>query len=356
MRLPAGFLLAPLALSGCFPTQPAEGALKNLRVVAMRQEPAVAMLDRFPLDPVTLRALVVDPLDEELTEAAHVWSLDLPEDFEGAEALEGLVPDGPHETSVDLDFSGLLSMGGEAGAREELDSETFLPTEYGAGLLPMTFVTENESRTREAVKFVRFLFPDLTSMPPPATGPVGWRPVDVYNEALAALPVVPEGWNANPVISKLTVDTDRLVFEEPVGPGGVLDLGSVEPGAGVRIDVEVLDDKDLTETDVDLYWTHGTPGLPVDPEDPDAGGGGGFGGGGAPDAGPVEPAEGEPEAQDGQGFGGGSGGLDEAFQPDRAFGWTAPGLVRQGPMRLFVVVRDAEGGATWQELRLTLAD
>ena len=336
-------------LMGCWPTIPQEGALKDLRVVAIQQDPAVAVLDRFPFPEVTLTALVVDPRDPDLDTATHTWALDIPDDFDGAELLDELIPDGPHGSAVAIDFSGLLG-----GARDAITPPDFLPaTEYGPGLLPITYVVENATRNREAVKFVNFLVPDFENAVTPAFGPVGYRPVDVYNEALGTTPTVPEGWNANPNIIKIIVNEGDATFEgEQITLGlSAIDLGTIAGGDGLRLDVEVEDDKPAPDVNVQLYWTHGSPGLPSGEDDGGGGfGGGGFGGGGS---GCVEPAADDPEAQDGEGFGGGED-LSETLQPNRAFGWTAPCVVNAGVMRLFLVARDESGGVSWQELRITL--
>jgi len=344
--------LSAALLAGCFPTFPDEGAIKDLRVVAIQQDPAVAVLDTFPFPTVTLTALVVDPTDPELDASSHAWSLDLPDDFEGAELLEELVPAAPHTEQITVDLNALA---GGVGGRDEITPPDFLPaTEYGAGLLPINYVVDNGERDREAVKFLNFLVPDFENAVLPAFGPAGYRPVDAYNEALANTPETPEGWNANPNITKILVNEGEQTIEGEMLTNGLsaIDIGLVEGGAGVRFDVEVEDDKLAVDVDVQLYWTHGTPGLPQGEEGQP---GGGFNATN-PDGDPskcVEPAEGDPEAQDSEGFGSGSD-LSEGFEPDRAFGWTAPCAVNSGPMRLFLIARDDDGGVSWQELRVTL--
>ena len=347
---------ATLLGAGCFPTFPDEGALKNLRIVAMQQDPAVLLLDGTQLPRVTVRSLTVDPVDQDLEATTHTWTLDLPDDFEGAEFLEELVPDGPYSEEVALDFGALLAGGArdeDSGARDSIEPPQFLPTDYTAGLLPLTYTAENDELVREGLKFVDFLVPDFENLPTPSFDPPWYRPSVEYAEALAerAAEGPPEGWNANPNFTKIIVNQGEQEFEAFEVPGldEALDIGTIAPGEGLRIDVEIEDDKEADSTDVDFYWTHGTPGLPVEADE----GPGGFGGGDSTSG--AEPAEGEPEAQDGEGFGGGAG-LSEAFEPDRAFGWTAPALVRQGPIRLFVVARDGEGGVAWQELRVTLEE
>lgn len=342
-------------LAGCFPTFPDEGAVKDLRVLAIQQDPAVAVLDSFPFPEVTLTALVVDPLDLDLENSTHSWTLELGDDFEGSELLDGFIPEGPWTEEIDLDFSGLA---GGAGARDEITPPDFLPaTEYGAGLLPITYLVDNGERHREAVKFVNFITPDFENSVTPAFGPAGYRPVDAYNEALEAEPVVPEGWNANPNILKITINEGEQFFEgEQITHGlSAIDIGTVTGGDGIRFDVEVEDDKLGDDVDVDLYWTHGSPGLPASEDD---GPGGGFGGGGPNSGGDdcVEPKVGDPEAQDGEGWGGGADISSGIFEPDRAFGWTAPCVVNEGPMRFFLIARDDDGGVSWQELRVSLEE
>lgn len=356
-------LALSFALPGCFPTFPDEGALKNLRTIAIQQDPAVAILDGQSFPQVTIRALVIDPLDEELEQVTHTWALDLPDDFEDTEFTDGLIPDGPWTNILDLDFSALLGSGqagppeGNSG-RDDIVPPTFFPVEYNAGLLPLTYFAENDEQSRESLKFVNFLVPDFENLPLPPTAP-GTRPQQAYLEALEAGAALgtPPAWNANPNITKIIVNEGEQVFEgEQITEHlTAIDIGVVDGGTGVRFDVELEDDKDIVDSDVEIYWTHGQPGLPVDPdaEDSDDGGFGGFGGGPAGESKCYEPTDGDPEAQDGEGFGGGAG-LSEAFQPDRAFGWTAPCSVMTGPVRLFLIARDGEGGVAWQELRVTV--
>jgi len=348
-------MLGAALLAGCFPTFPNENAIINLRTIAIQQEPAVLVLDGQSLPSVTLTALNVDPLDEDQSGVTHTWTLDLGEDFEGAELLEELVPEGPYTNQLQLDFGALL---GGGGARDSVEPPEFLPTEHNAGLLPLTYFAENDDKKREALKFVNFLVPDFEALPTFPTGP-GTRPYDDYFAQLEAFAeVTPEGWNANPEFTKITVNDGVQIFEDDgiTGIDGFIDLGVIEAGGGVRFDVELTDDKEPDETDVDFYWTHGEPGLPVVADDDDDGFGGGFGGGGLQDDGPTcyEPTDGEPEAQQGEGFGGGGAGLSEQFEPDRAFGWTAPCSVLTGPVRLFLIARDGDGGVAWQEVRLTV--
>ncbi|MCO4771014.1 MAG: hypothetical protein KDA24_13350, partial [Deltaproteobacteria bacterium] len=337
-------------------------ALKNLRTVAIQQDPAVAILDGQSIPSVTLRALVVDPLDPDLEKTTHEWVLDLGDDFEEAEQLEGLIPEGPWTNEIQLDFSVLLGGGGAppgggppgdgGGERDSIEAPAFLPVEYNSGLLPLSYNVENDERLRESIKFVNFLVPDFENLPLPPTVP-GTRPQQAYEEALAAAAEAgpPEAWNANPNLTKITINEGEQVFEgEQITEHlTVIDIGTVAPGEGIRFDIEVADDKAAVESDGALYWTHGTPGLPVD-EDDDDGGFGGFGGGDEVSE-CYEPKEGDPEAQDGEGFGGGAD-LSEAFQPERAFGWTAPCSVMNGPVRLYIIVTDGEGGVAWQEMRV----
>jgi hypothetical protein len=361
-RLTLYFTLV-LALPGCFPTFPDESAIKNLRTIAIQQDPAVVVLDGQSIPQVTVRSLVIDPLDEELQEVTHTWSFDLPDDFEDTEFTDGLIPEGPWTNILELDFSALLGGGpteppdGNSG-RDEITPPTFLPVEYNAGLLPLNYFAENGETKRESLKFVNFLVPDFENLPLPPTVP-GTRPQQAYLEALEAGSALgtPEAWNANPTITKIIVNDGEQVFdgEQITEHLSVIDLGVVEGGAGLRFDVELEDDKDIVDSDVQIYWTHGKPGLPVDPDEEEDGPGfGGFGGGPGKDGATCyEPQEGEPEAQDGEGFGSDAN-LSESFQPERAFGWTAPCSVMNGPVRLFLIARDGEGGASWQELRVTV--
>ena len=90
-----------------------------------------------------------------------------------------------------------------------------------------------------------------------ALGPPSCRTEPYWNEATQT-----GVWNANPNITKILINEGEQTLEGDMltdGQSGI-DIGLVEGGAGIRFDVEVEDDKDRTETDVQLYWTHGTPG------------------------------------------------------------------------------------------------
>jgi hypothetical protein len=107
-------LLPLMPLMGCFPDLPDESVIANLRIVAIRSEPAVLPLDVFPPPPMTLEALVVDPRAPENGGITHTWAMELgDEEFDGRAELEALIPPGPHGPTLEIDFAPLL------GARDQ---------------------------------------------------------------------------------------------------------------------------------------------------------------------------------------------------------------------------------------------
>jgi len=306
-------------LSGCFPQLPDPLVIDNLRVLAIQSDPAVATLTGFPPPSVTVRALVVDPDDPEGTEIDHSWEMDLgEEDFDGRDRLEALVPEGPYGSEVTLDFGALF---------EERDE-----AEWSFTQLPLGYTSQLGDLTRKSVKLVPFLVPEFNSGEPSGGGgdPVT-EPIPEFSGPPPApeLPELPEDWNANPILTELRrVGGDTWSVEEGTLPGSAAPLyvGPVEPSEGLHFFIEVDDDTPTSRLSVELFRTTGWPGLPVEgEEEPDRENLGNFGNLGTPI-------------------------LDDELEP-REFGWTPWSEGDDRVARLFLVLRDSEGGQSWQELR-----
>ncbi len=335
-RLALPLLLAAALGLQCFPQLPDPGLVDNLRVLAVRADPAVAVLDTYPLPTITVTALVVDPADEALSGVTHAWTLDIPDDVEGVEQLRALVPDPPHGPSIEIVLNALF--GGAGGQTAVAADDT---PEYLTGLLPLRYRAETADDGREAVKLVSFLIPDYSGGDDDdATG-------DDDDSAAATRALDPEnppaGYNENPVLASITINGGVFSAADGLLPGTSepLILGPVDPAVGLRLDLEITDDKDPDDVDADLFWTTGCPGLP-------------------PDLSMIPPNQhpkaGECADDDSFGFGG-SAALDEsdgdAFgetSPARSFGWYPPAADQAA--RLFLILWDDEGGQTWQEIRV----
>jgi hypothetical protein len=337
-RLTLPLLLCGLLGLQCFPELPDPGVIDSLRVLAVRSDPAVAVLDTYPLPTLTVTALVVDPADESLGGVTHSWTLDLPENIEGIEQLQAMVPDPPHGATIEIDLNAMFG-GTPSGQASAADDD---PPEYLVGALPLRYRAETDDDHREAVKLVSFLVPDFTGGDDDddATGDdddsAAARAIDPENP--------PTGYNENPTLASLTINGGVFTAVDGLipGPSTPMVVGPITPTEGLRLDLEVTDDKDPDSVSADLFWTTGCPGLPVDlsmipPSE--------------------HPKEGECPEDDSFGFGGSAsireddgGGFGGDEGPTRAFGWHPPteGL----SARLFLVLMDAEGGQTWQEIRV----
>ncbi|MDP7114783.1 MAG: hypothetical protein QGH45_22610 [Myxococcota bacterium] len=336
-RLALPLLLCGLLGTQCFPVLPDPGVIDSLRVLAVRADPAVAMLDTYPLPTLTVTALVVDPADESLGGVSHTWTLDLPDDVEGIEQLQAMVPDPPHGVTVEIDLNAMLSgaaIGPSAVAAED-------GQEYLIAALPLRYRAETADDHREAVKLVSFLMPDFSGGDDDdATGD--------DDDSAAARAIDPEdppaGYNENPALASLTINGGVFTAVDGLipGPSTPMVVGPITPTEGLRLDLEVTDDKDPEDVSADLFWTTGCPGLPLDlskipPNE--------------------HPKEGECPENDSFGFGSsatiredGGGGFGGDDGPARSFGWH-PATTGQ-TARLFLVLMDAEGGQTWQEIRV----
>ena len=336
-RLTLPLLLCGLLGTQCFPVLPDPGVIDSLRVLAVRADPAVAVLDTYPLPTLTVTALVVDPVDETLASVSHSWILDLPGDIEGVEQLQAMVPNPPHGTSIEIDLNAMFS--GAAAGPSAVAAED--GPEYLIAALPLRYRAETADDHREAVKLVSFLMPDFSGDDDDATGD--------DDDSAAARAIDPDdpptGYNENPELASLTINGGVFTAVDGLipGPSTAMVVGPVSPAEGLRLDLEVTDDKDPDDVSADLFWTAGCPGLPLDlsmipPSE--------------------HPKEGECPENDSFGFGGSatlgegeSSGFGGDDGPARAFGWhpSSEGL----SARLFLVLRDAEGGQTWQEIRVT---
>jgi len=291
-------LLVGLLVGGCDPLLDEEQRIADLRVLAVQVTPDVGALGRDPGAPV-VRALVVDPLDPDGDDLTHTWAPELgDEDFEGRDDVESLVPEGPHGPSITLDFG---AFGGRDGEWEDF-------------ALPLRYTVANGDLTREAIRVARFLAPP-EDVPFPE-----WPDPELHPE-----------YNANPtidVIERLSPDGDEVLrrWAEPPGPSAALWMGEVGD-EGLRFRVSLSDDGPAGDLVVSLLWTVGHAGLP--------------------DADGVLEDDGDGRAPLGDGV---SPVLDNLQDP-REFGWTPPRDEDEVVPRLFLVVRDPDGGQTWQELR-----
>jgi len=344
----ASIVVAVLVAAGatsCFPELPNEYEITNLRVLALKADPANLRLDQWPLPPITMKALVVDPTDEALEGVEHTWALELPDDFEGAEELEELIPDGPYGPTLEVDLAALF------GARE---------TTWTQGLLPLRYTAADDELTREAIKFAYFLVPEIdlgddddsAGDDDDSAGDDDDSAGDDDDSAgddddLPDPPAegeeeLPESYNENPTLVSLTVGTTTFSIEAGTLPGeaGPLYVGAVDREDGLRFEIEVADDKTASDVDAQVYWTHGSPGLPADS--------------------PFADVEGAPKTDDDDDdessnpYGSESASLNTAFfTPDREFGWTPPSESPPAtePIRLFLILVDDDGGQSWQEIR-----
>ncbi len=327
-KTPAGLAAAALVIvaTSCFPELPNQYEITNLRVLSVKADPANLRLDQWPLPPITMRALAVDPLEPELDGVEHTWELELPDDFEGAEDLEALIPDGPYGTELEIDLSVLF------GARD---------TTWTQGLLPLRYTAANAELTREAIKFAYFLVPEIdlgddddsAGDDDDSAGDDDDVPGDPDDE-------IPEGYNENPTLVSLTIGQTTFTAADGTLPGEAAPLfvGTVDRDDGLRLEIEVGDDKNRSDVDAELYWTHGSPGLPNNSPFAD------FEGGPSTD-------EDDDDDEDSP-YTSRSASLEEGFlTPNRNFGWTPPGDLPDVPIRLFLVLVDDNGGQAWQEIR-----
>ncbi|HCP44807.1 MAG TPA: hypothetical protein DIU15_02075, partial [Deltaproteobacteria bacterium] len=165
---------------------------------------------------------------------------------------------------------------------------------------------------------------DGGSSPPGGGGPPG-----ASDDPLGSVEL-PEDWNANPRLTLVErVGGDRWSVAEGTltGPLRPIYVGDVSADTGLHLRIEVEDDQPTTLLTLEFYRTTGRPGLP-DPEE----------------------EEGEEDRDNAENFGSGDTPvLDDELTP-REFGWTPFRGAVDREARLFLVVRDREGGQTWQEI------
>ncbi|MCP4870523.1 MAG: hypothetical protein GY898_17610 [Proteobacteria bacterium] len=315
-------ILALVATTGCFPDLPDPSVVTNLRVLAIQADPAVALFNPFEPPVITVRALVVHPTNEDLTDVTHEWGFDFgDEDFEGKEALEALIPEGPYGTSIAIDLAPLFEQR-EGG---------WLPL-----LLPVTYSTADDELTRDAVKLVSFLLPD----------PEFGQGDDDDSAAEPEEPLEPtetQAYNENPTIVAISRGDERWTAED-LSTETALDVGEATTPDGLEWTVEYFDDEPNDDLDVEIYWNSGSAGLPPEPVDDDGFSFGGPGGGGPGSRFGGGAEEEDPDLGDGEL-------LIEEGDGSMTFGWTPSGWDEAPTPRLWIVLRDAQGGQTWQEIR-----
>ncbi len=339
-------LVFAVLVTACFPSLPDEAVVSNLRVLAIQADPAVATFDQYPLPVITVRALVVDPDDPAGEDIEHQWALQLgDEDFDGREQLEALIPAAPHGPKIEIDF------GASQGRAEVIG--------WVLAQLPLGYTATLRDEERETVKLVPFLSPEFEAppeTPPPdltqpvsaplPTGPPTGPPPEIPGDSEPEAPELPDEWNENPALSALRLeDGTEWSQDEGTLPGleAPLYVGSVDPYEGLHFHIEVTDDSSTERLSVELFRTSGSAGLPQEEDNE---------GWGGPFSTTLTREEREAEEKENRStFGsGGNTVLDDPLIP-REFGWTPwldPG---DRVARLFLVLRDDDGGQSWQEIR-----
>ncbi len=341
MRRLSPFLV--LAIASCFPELPDEDLITNLRILAVRVDPPTARLDQWPPPLITLSVLVVDPEDPELDGVTHHWRLELGEGDQ-AEALAGLIPEGPWGPSIMLNLGALFARDGG-----------LVP-----GALPVAYTATSEDDEREAIKLVHFLLPDLggddDSADDDSAAPAQGDDDSADDDSAAPAQgdddsaAIAEGVNEEPHIVSIALE-DGSTWEGDAlpGPDAPLWLGLADASEGLTFTVTLADDEGTHDLHLHLVRTEGCSGLPLEAgAAPGDGGGGFFGGATATDD--DDPCS-HVSGGGGGGFGGGFGNDDE--DPSvQTFDWT-PWVEETGlDARLFLVLRDGDGAQTWQEIRI----
>ena len=319
-------LLLLLGTASCFPELPDRTLVTNLRVLAINVDPATASLATWPPPVITVTALTVHPTDEELDDATHTWSLDLPEG-EDWEALRALLPEGPHGHSVEIDLGVFF---------EQRDTQI----EFIQAVLPLNYLVENDGDHREAVKLVYFLMPDFSGDDDDSAGddddsaaPVDPGPPPATEEELT---------NLNPTITSITVGerTWSAAAGELPGLHGPLYIGPIgEDGAIIEVGVD--DDEPTGDLGLTLYRTAGCRNLPPGIEEDGKGRFssmmGGFGDSDDPCGDDVHRV---PRWDD-----------DSPDWTTREVAWRPLEGETADGVRLWLILQDQEGGQVWQELR-----
>ena len=314
-----------LFTTSCFPELPDRTLVTNLRVLAINVDPATASLATWPPPVITVTALTVHPTDD-LDDATHTWSLDLPEG-EDWEALQALLPEGPYGDSVEIDLGVFF---------EQRDTQI----EFIQAVLPLTYLAETDDDHREAVKLVYFLMPDFSGDDDDSAG-------DDDDSAAPEDPGPPpateeELTNLNPTITSITVgeQTWTAAAGELPGIGEPLYIGPIDED-GAIIAVGVDDDEPAEDLGLTLYRTAGCRNLPPGAvEDGDGRWGGMMGGFGKSD----DPCGDEVYRVPGYGD-------DDPDWLAREVAWRPLEGETSDGVRLWLVLQDPEGGQVWQELR-----
>jgi hypothetical protein len=322
-------LIAVLLLLGtasCFPELPDRTLVTNLRVLAINVDPATASLATWPPPVITVTALTVHPTDEDLDDATHTWSLDLPEG-EDWDALRALLPEGPHGDSVEIDLGVFF---------EQRDEQI----EFIQAVLPLNYLVETDDDHREAVKLVSFLMPDFSGDDDDSAG-------DDDDSAAPEDPGPPpateeELTNLNPTITSITVGerTWTAAADELPGLGAPLYIGPIGLDGAV-IEVGVDDDEVAGDLGLTLYRTAGCPSLSPELEEDGegryAGMMGGFGESDDPCGDDVHRVP--------------RGGDDSPDWTVREVAWRPLEGETSDGVGLWLVLQDPDGGQIWQELR-----
>ncbi len=281
--------------------------LQELAAFAIQTDPATTVLDTLPQPPITVTALAIDPADPTLSDASHSWWWDIGDDVEGADVLTSMIPDGPHGPTVELDPTALTLLWAS-------------PEETLSASLPLHYRVETAEAEFDAVKLVSLIAP----------APDEWEDSgDDDDSAEGDGSARPEGYNENPRITALSINQDVEIVDDQ---GSVLGIHtpvlvpSAEPDVGLHIRIRVEDDKDPGDTFGYMVWTAGCARLPTEDS----------------------VARDECPAITGWVYGC-TATLGDPYVP-REFGWSP--LSDTADARLFIVVKDLEGGLAWQEIRV----
>ncbi len=269
--------------------------LQELTAFAIQTDPATAVLGQLPQPPITVTALAIDPADPDLSGATHTWWWDIEDGVEGAELLTAMLPDGPHGPSIELDPTALALYWAS-------------PEETVTASLPLHYRVEATGEAFDAVKLVTLIAPAADE----------WHDTDTR----------PDDYNENPRITALSINDDLAIIDDDgtiLGIHTPVVLPSTEPDTGLHIRIRVEDDDDPDLTFAYLVWTAGCAQLPT----------------------ADSVARDECPEITGWVYGG-TATLGDQYVP-REFGWTP--LSDTEEARLFIVIKDAEGGLSWQEIR-----
>lgn len=281
--------------AGCGSSSYNPWLLEELTAFAIQTDPATTLLGPLPQPPITVTAMAVDPGDPDLSGATHSWWWDMDDDVEGAELLTSMIPAAPHGLSVELDPTALALYW--AAPQETITTS-----------LPLHYRVETPTASFDAVKLVTLIAPAD----------------DVWGQPEET----PEGYNENPRITALNINDDVMIADDPetLGIHTPVAIAAADPEVGLHIQIRVEDDKDPDLCFGYMVWTGGCARLPT--EDSVA-------------------RDECPEITDW--VYGGTATLGDQYVP-REFGWTP--LSNTGAARMFIVIKDGEGGLSWQEIQV----